>query len=103
MGNNSEEWKGGSMLDDSDRNILASLAHEADEPCAVCGEPVSPMPCNPPGSFRWEFTVDEDGEQPVHEECFDYYEDYGVQAKIDAYLEARDAEAEADFNARWPI
>lgn len=54
-------------LCDSDRNILASLAHEADEPCAVCEEPVSPAPCNPPGSFCWEFT-NAVGE-PICEEC----------------------------------
>jgi hypothetical protein len=89
-------------LDDSDRNILASLAHEADEPCAVCHEPVSPMPCNPPGSFRWEFTLDEDGEIPVHEECLTDAREAAEDARAEAILEARWADSEAEFNRRWP-
>lgn len=61
------------QLDDSERNQLADLAGEADEPCCFCGEPVRP-------AFRgglhhiqeyWEFTADEDGEVPCHEECYD--------------------------------
>lgn len=90
-------------MDDSDRNILATLAHEADEPCAICGKGVSPMPCNPPGSFRWEFTLDEDGEQPVHEECLDDARAAAEEARAEAIMEARWADQEADFNARWPV
>jgi hypothetical protein len=90
-------------MDDSDRNILASLAHEADEPCVECGEPVSPMPCNPPGSFRWEFTLDIDGEQPIHEQCLADVEDAAEDRRAEAILEARWADQEAAFNARWPV
>lgn len=53
-------------LHDSDLNILRSLAHEADEPCCVCGDMVSPQPCNPPGSFEWP---NELAGQPCCEEC----------------------------------
>ena len=54
------------LLDDSERNQLAELAHEADEPCPICGDMVSPMPTGP---TTWEWPHgDVDGE-PLCENC----------------------------------
>ena len=53
-------------LDDSDRNILADLAGEADEPCARCDTPVRPSPTGPT-THGWDFeTADGD---PLCEDC----------------------------------
>ena len=56
-------------LDDSDRNIMADLAGEADEPCAVCETPVRPSLRGGLSRIEeyWEYT-DADG-NPVCEEC----------------------------------
>lgn len=79
------------QLDDSERNQLSDLAGEADEPCAICGEPVRP-------SLRgglhniveyWEFTLDEDGEQPVHEECYDAAKEQHLEEQAEARLDRR--------------
>jgi len=86
------------QLDDSERNQLADLAGEADEPCHFCDEPVRP-------SLRgglhhieeyWEFTVDEDGEIPCHEECYDN----AREAHLERQAEAR---AEDRLNRQAPI
>lgn len=72
-------------LDDSDRNILADLAGEADEPCYFCEEPVRPSMRG--GGFNiesyWEFTVDEDGEIPCHEECYDEAKEAAEMARAE--------------------
>lgn len=77
-------------MDDSDRNIMQSLAHEADEPCYYCEEPVSMVPLNPPGTFGWEFTQDDDGEVPCHEQCH-----------LDAYDAHLERKGEAQAEGRW--
>jgi hypothetical protein len=53
-------------MDDSDRNILASLAHEACENCATCGDHVCPMPVGPT-SWVWEYANDDN--EPICETC----------------------------------
>lgn len=54
-------------LDDTDRNILADLAGEADEPCAAgCGEMVRPQPVNP---MRFEFANLDPNGDPLCDEC----------------------------------
>ncbi len=73
---------GARTLSDSDRNIMADLAGEADEPCFFCEEPVRPDP-NPFTSRMWEFTVDDDGEIPCHEECFDEAKEAAEMAKAE--------------------
>lgn len=88
-------------MDDSDRNILSALAHEACEACAHCGEHLcaSSHPFNHSG---FDFYLDEDREQPVHEECLDEARTAWEDARAEAVMEARWERQEADFNARWP-
>lgn len=78
-------------LDDSDRNIMRDLAGEADEPCHFCEEPVRPAMRGGLShiDYYWEFTADDDGELPCHEECYD-----------DAKEAAEMAAAEAIYNDR---
>lgn len=55
-------------LCDSDRNILADLAGEADEPCALCNVPVRPHPVR--GSFEvYDFEYKNEKGEPMCEEC----------------------------------
>ena len=55
------------LLSDSERNQLRDLAHEADEPCGICGDMVSPMPTGP---TTWEWPHGEwDGHGPLCEWC----------------------------------
>ena len=71
------------QLDDSARNQLADLAGEADEPCGYCGEPVRPSLRGGLHNIEsyWEFTMDDDGDYPCHEECLD--------AAYEAHMERR--------------
>lgn len=53
-------------LDDSDRNILADLAGEGDEPCFVCDTPVRPRPVSPMhDDFEFKTVTGE----PLCEDC----------------------------------
>jgi hypothetical protein len=85
-------------LDDSDRNILADLAGEGDEPCAICDEPVRPALRGGLSNVveYWEFTLDVDGEVPVHEECY-------LDAKEAAEERRAEARAEDRLNVPPPI
>lgn len=91
----------GPQMSDTDRNIMADLAGEADEPCVFCDEPVRPNG-NPAGPY-WDFTADLDGEKPCHEECLDGAREDAELERGLAQMERRDADDEARFNARWPV
>lgn len=91
-------------MDDSDRNIMASLQHEACENCYFCEEHMCPQPVNgnPYGDYEFEDYYDEDREYPCHTSCLhDAYEAH-LEAKAEARRESRWADQEARFNARWP-
>jgi hypothetical protein len=88
----------GPTMDDSDRNIMRELAGEADEPCVKCGVMLRPDVF----TNRTEFSLDEDGEEPVCEDCYEDARDVYEDAKAEAQRERRLAESEARFNARWP-
>lgn len=72
-------------LDDSDRNIMADLAGEGDEPCCFCGEPVRPSLRGGLSNIveYWEFTADDDGEVPCHEECYDEAKEAAEMARAE--------------------
>lgn len=84
---------GARTLSDSDRNIMSELAGEADEPCAFCEEPVRPSIRGGLSNIvaYWEFTVDDDGEIPCHEECL-----------LDAKEAAEMAKAEEIYRDKYP-
>ena len=73
------------QLDDTDRNIMRDLAGEADEPCYFCEEPVRPSMRGGLShiNYYWEFTVDDDGEIPCHEECFDEAKEAAEMARAE--------------------
>ena len=90
----------GPRMSDSDMNIMRDLAGEADEPCFWCDEPVRPNP-NPRGKY-FEFSPDEDGEIPAHEECVDEAREEAELQRGLAQMESRYSDQESAFNARWP-
>jgi len=92
-------------MDDSSRNIMAGLRHEADEPCHFCSDPMSPKPTtsDPMGPWGFEDYFDNDQEIPCHTECLEAaYEDWR-EAQAERRADARAADSEARFNRRWPI
>jgi hypothetical protein len=57
------------QLSDSERNQIWDLAHEADEPCPICGDMVAPFPTSPNGGWKWPHG--ELNGEPLCEECQD--------------------------------
>lgn len=79
------------QLDDSERNQLAELAGEADEPCYFCDEPVRPSMRGGLSNieYYWEFTADRDGELPCHEECYDNAKEAAEERRAEERAEDR--------------
>ena len=79
------------QLDDSERNQLADLAGEADEPCYFCEEPVRPSMRGGLShiDYYWAVTADEDGELPCHEECYDNAKEAAEERRAEERAEDR--------------
>jgi len=86
-------------MSDSDRNIMHALAGEADQPCAG---PDCDVMLRPDQYGLFEFALDQDGEEPVCEDCYMAAREAWEEAAAEAKRERRWAAQETRFNTRWP-